>query len=1029
MSLTALIISRRTSVIAATLACVLIGSVTLARLPVSLLPDVSVPLLTIRTSYPGAGAVQASRLVAQPIEESVASTPRLLDLRSSSRADEIITTMTFEWGTDMRATVLNVRERLDNARDALPAGAARPTLLVSEPSARPIAVLAMAPASSEAFDLGTFSDKIRGLHARRLAQLDGVASISIVGNIENEIRVDLDPMRLTPLGLTLDDVLTSLEAANVVGATGTVRKGQFQFPVRLLTEFTELADIGSTPIGASRTGARLQDVGSVRVVAQDTVTLARLDGLPAVGLVVYKDAGANTVEVSHRLEAAIRSLKTEHPEISITTVTSQASLVIDALTNLGQEIVIGGALSLLVILAFLKDWRVSLAIGVVVPLSVFVALSVLRFAGVTINIFSLGGLALGTGLLVDTAIVVTESIGRKLTSGVARHAAVIEGVDEVAFPLLTGTVTTVLVFGPIMFVEGLGSALFRDLALSVVATVSASLVLSLTALPAFIAWGTKAKRGSMMLSSEGRYGIVQRRDRFKRIVSIPYERMVLFALRHPRGVGLTTIAVCSVTAFITSRMPVEVLPFFDEGVISARLQLADEVSFDTTLAYVQRLNDAASDLGSRGIYARVGRATNEELLSGADPGSRGTAAIILPVPPSMTSRDFARGVRNAVPELTDNVLNLDFAGQSEFGGLLGRNGRLVRVELAVPPGSERHAWVDSIVTRLRESRALSDVRIANASSRSEIELRFNRLRMAQLGIDLNVAIRSLRGAIGGVEAGELVQTDRNTRIVLRYTDAAGIDIDSVLGLQIRGVSLTQLVEVRRRRTPSEVMRSRQKDVEIVEGAVPPDGGTAEVVDAVNVALASLVLPAGAEWRVTGSDGDRVRTFADAYFILSISVLLIFLVLSVEFGSFGVALVVMLTVPLAATGSLALLWLTDQSINAVSLLGIIVMVGMADNEAVVKLAAIRKLRKNGASVARAIVSGGALRLRAILMTSVTTVTGVLPLVFGWGGGGALYRPLAAAIIGGTVSSLLVTLFVMPSAYAMVDVLRSRRLGRQ
>jgi hydrophobic/amphiphilic exporter-1 (mainly G- bacteria), HAE1 family len=1002
MSLTALIISRRTSVIAATLACVLIGSVTLARLPVSLLPDVSVPLLTIRTSYPGAGAVQASRLVAQPIEESVASTPRLLDLRSSSRADEIITTMTFEWGTDMRATVLNVRERLDNARDALPAGAARPTLLVSEPSARPIAVLAMAPASSEAFDLGTFSDKIRGLHARRLAQLDGVASISIVGNIENEIRVDLDPMRLTPLGLTLDDVLTSLEAANVVGATGTVRKGQFQFPVRLLTEFTELADIGSTPIGASRTGARLQDVGSVRVVAQDTVTLARLDGLP---------------------------LKTEHPEISITTVTSQASLVIDALTNLGQEIVIGGALSLLVILAFLKDWRVSLAIGVVVPLSVFVALSVLRFAGVTINIFSLGGLALGTGLLVDTAIVVTESIGRKLTSGVARHAAVIEGVDEVAFPLLTGTVTTVLVFGPIMFVEGLGSALFRDLALSVVATVSASLVLSLTALPAFIAWGTKAKRGSMMLSSEGRYGIVQRRDRFKRIVSIPYERMVLFALRHPRGVGLTTIAVCSVTAFITSRMPVEVLPFFDEGVISARLQLADEVSFDTTLAYVQRLNDAASDLGSRGIYARVGRATNEELLSGADPGSRGTAAIILPVPPSMTSRDFARGVRNAVPELTDNVLNLDFAGQSEFGGLLGRNGRLVRVELAVPPGSERHAWVDSIVTRLRESRALSDVRIANASSRSEIELRFNRLRMAQLGIDLNVAIRSLRGAIGGVEAGELVQTDRNTRIVLRYTDAAGIDIDSVLGLQIRGVSLTQLVEVRRRRTPSEVMRSRQKDVEIVEGAVPPDGGTAEVVDAVNVALASLVLPAGAEWRVTGSDGDRVRTFADAYFILSISVLLIFLVLSVEFGSFGVALVVMLTVPLAATGSLALLWLTDQSINAVSLLGIIVMVGMADNEAVVKLAAIRKLRKNGASVARAIVSGGALRLRAILMTSVTTVTGVLPLVFGWGGGGALYRPLAAAIIGGTVSSLLVTLFVMPSAYAMVDVLRSRRLGRQ
>lgn len=1043
MSLAAYAVRRPVATLSAILAVVLLGSVSLSRLPVSLLPDVSLPVLTIRTVYPGAAAPEVSRFVAEPIEVAIGATPGLTELRSVSRNNEVTTTARFEWGTDMRATVLSVRERLDAARSQLPERADRPTLLTSDPGERPIAVLALKQSSSQAAkdarapgagDLRSLARTATEVHARRLEQIEGVSSVAVVGAPNDEIRVELDAEKLRALDLTPEDVASAIRAENATGAGGTIRKGQFRFSVRALTEFRNPAEILDTPIGRVGAGLTLRDVGTVSLGLADPLTLTRLDGASAIGMVVYKDAGSNTVAVTGRMTEAIAQLEKEFPGVSMSVVAAQADFVVDALSNLGQEIVAGGLLSLLVIFVFLRDWRLSLAIGVTVPLSVLMALVALQALDVSINVLSLGGLALGTGLLVDTAIVVAESVGRRREEGMSLLEAAVTGTDEVAAPLFAGTLTTVLVFGPIIFVRGLAAALFRDLSLSVVTTVAASLLLALTLMPVMIVGRRKLAKSPAPATTTGASvartpsGTARTLDAWGRTLTAWYERGMRWSLAHPRSVfGMAGVLV-AVTVVLLYTLPKEILPRVDEGVLVAQLQLPEGTSIQATAAQVSRVEQAARSLGAKGTYARVGKATDEEVLAGADPGSSATAQLIVPVPASADAAAFAQQLRAKLPDLAKGALAIDLAGQSEFGSLIGREGRLVRVELSAPTLVASQRWADTVRAAMQTVPTLTDVRDAFAATQPIVEVSLERSRMAERNIVPQQVASALAGALGGVSASELRETDRRTPIMVRYAGLRNEELETALKTPLRGVPLAQLVQVRETRAPLEVVRVGQRPVTIVEGLVE-SGGTAKATTDVQSRMAALTLPAGVSWQVGGADAERERTSNELTLVAGLAALLMFLVLAGEFASFTIPLVVMLTVPLAGAGAVIFLWLTGQSLNAVSLIGIVVMIGMADNEAVVKLDAIRKFREDGHSIDDAIIRGGEQRLRAIAMTSITTVTGVLPLVFGWGSGGALYQPLAAGIIGGSISALLVTFFLLPTAYAVLERRTERRIDRR
>ncbi|MGQ0648328.1 MAG: efflux RND transporter permease subunit [Gemmatimonadaceae bacterium] len=1022
MSLVSAAVKRPVSTIASVIAIVLLGSVSLSRLPVSLLPDVTLPVLTIRTLYPGSAATEVSRFIAEPIEEAIAATPGLVELRSISRTGEATTIARFAWGTNMQTTVLNVRERLDNARGRLPERAERPTLLTSDPGERPIAVLALSTTS----DLRALSRTAEEVYARRLEQIAGVASVAVVGAPEDEIRVEADPARLRALGLTPNDLSTAISNANPTGASGTIRRGQFRFAVRTLTEFRDPNEVLDVPIGPVGSGIRVRDVASVSLTTADPKTLTRLDGVRAVGLVVYKDAGSNTVAVTRQLRETVDGLTKEFPAITLNIVAAQADFVVDALSNLGQEIAAGGIISLLLIIVFLRNWRMSMAIGIMVPLSILVALVLLQLLDVSINVLSLGGLALGVGLLVDNAIVVAEASARKHDEGLPLMQATIEATEEVSGPLVAGTLTTLLVFGPIIFVRGLAAALFRDLSLSVVTSVAASLILALTLMPVLIAGRRReAGDGRRRLSREqAQTTDEQQRRASSRLTALGhalarwYERGMRWSLANPALVFGMAIAATAFTGWVAIRLPREVLPAVDERVAVAQLQLAEGTAIEETTRQVGRLEEIARSLGSRGVYSRVGIATDEEVLAGAEPGSSATAQLIVPVPANVDAQRFADRLRSGVPDLAQGALAIDLAGQSEFGSLIGREGRTVRVEVSARTIDEAARWADTTRLRLASLPALTDVRSSQQGSQPVVEVALERARMAERGVSIDAVSNALAGGLGGVEASELRETDRRTPISVRYAGTANEDLATALNTVVSGTPVQEFVVPKETRAPVEVVRVGQRPVVAVEGLVA-QGGTSGATDAVTTLMRSLTFPGGVSWAVTGADAEQRRTTGELTLVALLSVALVFLVLAGEFGSFRIPLVVMLTVPLAAAGGLIFLWLTGQSINAVSLIGIVVMIGMADNEAVVKLDAIRRFREAGHSVDDAIVLGGHQRLRAIAMTNLTTITGVLPLVFGWGSGGALYQPLAAGVIGGSLSALLVTFFLLPTAYAVME----------
>lgn len=1019
MSLVSRAVARPVTTVAATLGVCLLGSVSLARLPVSLLPDVTLPVLTVRTLYEGAAAEEVSRFVAEPLEEAVAATPGLVDLRSVSRNGEVTTTLRFAWGTNMPTTLLNVRERLDNARGRLPEKAERPTLLTSDPGERPIAVLALTTKG----DLRQLARTAQDVHARRLEQIAGVSSVAVVGAPEDEIRIEVDPPRMRALGLTPDDVAAAVRAANATGIGGTIRRGQFRYAVRTLTEFQSAAEIADTPVGLASGRVKLRDLATIETTTADPRTITRFEGRRAVGLVVYKDAGANTVAVTRELQRVTDQLGKDFPSATLTLVAAQATFVTDALSNLGQEILAGGILSVLVILLFLRDWRMSLAITLMVPLSVLLALVILQALDVTVNVLSLGGLALGVGLLVDNAIVVAEAASRKREEGLSLREATIAATEEVSGPLIAGTLTTLLVFGPIIFVRGLAAALFRDLSLSVVMSVGASLVLALTLMPVLIVGRRgRANAGAFVPgpaiadhSFLGRLGA--------RCATL-YERGMEWALARPMTVFAATAVVLAVTVWVTMRLPREILPQVDEGVVVASLHLPEGTAIEETVRQAARLEQSATTLGAKGIYSRVGVATDEEVLAGAEPGSSATAQLIVPVPAGMKAAAFADRLRTSVPDLARGALALDLAGSSEFGSLIGREGRLVRVEVSARTLDEAERWADSARVRARTVSELTDVRDANEGRQPAVEVTFARDRIAQRGLRLEAVANAIAGGLGGVEASELRETDRRTKIAVRFAGAANEDLQAALSTPIQGVPVSQLVDIRETQSPVEVVRVGQRPVVIVEGLVR-EGGTSGATRAVTAAMRTLAVPPGVSWTVSGADAEQRRTTNELALVAILSVALVFLVLAGEFASFTVPLVVMLTVPMAAAGGLIFLWMTGQTINAVSLIGIVVMIGMADNEAVVKLDAIRRFRELGHPIEEAVLLGGRQRLRAIAMTSITTVTGVLPLVFGWGSGGALYQPLAAGVIGGSVSALLVTFFLLPTAYAWLEHRKERR----
>jgi HAE1 family hydrophobic/amphiphilic exporter-1 len=1056
-SLPRLAVGRPIGVAMCAIAVSAVGLLSATRLPIDLLPDLMYPELVVRAAYPGAAPSEVERAVTEPVERAVAGLAGLERTTSITRHGISVVTLRFAWGTRMDYAALGVRERLDEVRGALPSTVARPTVVRTDPSAAPVLTVvvsaadARASTTSSALDarprlvalhqLGQLSDD---LIRRRLEQLDGVAEATVVGAPDREIQVDADPVRLASLGLTLDDLAAALASANQSAPGGSVQRAGTRFALRTIGELTSVAEIGDVVVrpphaalrpraaGVSRVpGAlRIGDVARVVDGFREPVSVARHDGRDAIVLLVRKTPSANAVQVARRAARVVDELRRAHPAVNVAIASSQATFVRGAIANVAQEVIVGGILAFVVLFLFLRDARVPASIGVVIPVSLLAACALLDAAGLSLNVMTLGGLALGVGLLMDNAIVVAESILRRrhaLDGAVGARDAAIEGSAEVQAAVLTSTLTTIAVFAPVAYVAGIPGRLFGALALSIAFALGASALLALTVLPAMASrWtaGTTAQRGRSLRA-------LAAFDRVFDAFAAWYERVLAIALDHRAWVVVLAAALFAATVAGGSALERTVLPVVDQGTFRVRLTLPPGTSLERTALAAARLDSALRrDANVASVLSRIGQdAESDETGERASGGAHvalldvrvrdGTA--IAPV----VARLRATLASPALAEWRGHVV-VEPSRSTALGALLGAHDADVAVRIRGDDPDAGRIYAHGLVASLAAAPSLVDVRVDGLDRQPEVQVRIDRERAAAHGAEPRRVAHAVEAAGLGVLATSFLAFDRAVPVRVREIGADRRALASLQGVMVGGVPLHALADVREAAGAAELRREDGARVTLVLADVArgPPGGLARAVGDVERALVRRPPPAGLRAEVGGRTDEVRRGLRGLALAFGLAVALVYLILAAEFESIVHPFTVLLSVPLASCGAVLALWATGTPLSAVSAIGLVVLVGIVDNDAVVKVDCIVRLRRAGMSARAAAMAAGRRRLRPIVINTVTALLGLLPMALGAGPGGELQAPLAIAVFGGLLSATALTLVVIPVVYTLLEDARDR-----
>jgi hydrophobic/amphiphilic exporter-1 (mainly G- bacteria), HAE1 family len=1038
MSLPRLSIDRRVGVAMFYVAVVVLGVLSFRRLPIDLLPDIAYPKLVIYKTYPDVAPIEVERFVTERIEQSVARVPGVERVESITREGISLTVLNFAWGTDMDFAALNVREQLDQIRDQLPNPTERPYVLRTDPRSEPIAAISVSGPN----DLWALKDLAESVYRRRLEQLDGVAQALVTGGLEREIHVDVDLGKLDSYNLTLQQIKTALERSNVSSAGGSILQGRFRYPLRTLGEIQAVSEIENLvvarpqPGGATGTGAAgvilVRDIATVDDGFREREAIARYNGREAVGLLIFKESGANTVRVMDEVATVLDQLRADYKTVQVDIASSQAGFISGAINNLVMEMILGGFLAFFVLVLFLRDARFPIAVGLAIPISVIVTFALLHAANVSLNIMSLGGLALGVGMLVDNSIVVIENIFRHREKGLTASLSAAVGTEEVQRAITAATLTTIAVFGPIIYVEGVAGQLFAALSLAVGFSLMASLIVACTLLPAMASrWegGTEARATSTGWRAVAARPLHAFDRAFLRFAEW-YERMLALALEHRARTVWLSLALFALTIPAAIALDRSVLPEVDQGSFKARLVLPKGTPIELTNEHAQKLERILrADPGVEAVFTHVGRRSallssdqddsglNTALLEVRLKGGRGTPAALERLRPKL--KDFPTG-----------SLALESGEATALGKLLGAGEADLAVRVRGEDLNEALRYARLVQEKLATVDAVTNVHLGTEVGQPEVLVDVNRERAAAFGIEPGQVADLVQQYMGGVKATDFIAFDRKIPVILRLPESARRSITTLDRLSINGIPMRELVTVRDAMTASEIRRVDQNRIVPVFADVVA-GDVDEAVTAIRAAIAPIPVPRDMRVEIGGENEEMQKSFRDLALAFALAVLLVYMILAAEFESLIHPFTILLSVPLALIGAVWALFVFGAGINVVSLIGVIVLVGIVDNDAVVKIDFINQMRREGMTVREAIKAAGHSRLRPIVMNTLTVMFSVAPMMFAFGLGGALQAPLAITVFGGLFTATVLTLIVIPVIYELIDELGEKiklSLGR-
>lgn len=1046
---------RRVTIVMFTIAIVLFGMVSLSRLKVNLLPDISYPTVTIRTELTGAAPVEIENLLTKPIEEAVGVIRNVRQVRSVSRSGQSDVTLEFAWGTDMDIAGIDVREKVDIID--LPLEAKRPLLLRFDPSSEPIMRLGMLRKDEDesAADAGSFATGLKEM--RRLAEdrikndleaEEGTAAVKVSGGLEDEVQIHVDQQKLSQLDISIEQVAERIRAENVNLSGGRLEEGTQRYLVRTINEFKTVEEFSDAIVAVvADRPIFLRDVATVTRGHKEREAITRVNGRESVELAVYKEGDANTVQVARRIDRRLESLQESLPEeLELVKIYDQSKFISAAIRQVTSAAIVGGLLAIMVLYGFLRDSRATTIIAIAIPVSVIGTFLLMYTNDVSLNIMSLGGVALAIGMLVDNAIVVLENIVRKREQGQGILEAARNGTSEVSSAVIAATLTTIAVFFPMVFISGVAGQLFRDQALTVTFALILSLIVALTLIPMLAALGTASRyeegdedtppnrftRGVAQVVRM--FGVMFAGvkwfcwillwvpgwliQRLYGVVAKGYEPVLRWALGHRAAVVGGAAAIFVFTMLLIPTLGTELIPQLSQGEFDIDLRLSPGAPLAETDRAIRAAHDATRDLDDVDLSYSVAGTGNRLDANPVDAGENtGTLSITL-------KSGAGRAAEAATMDAMRRELSLLPGVQYEFSRpSLMTFASPLQIEISGFDLGDLETVNQALVKKMQASDRYVDVKTTIEPGNPEIQIIFDQERAASLGLSVRDIADRVVANVRGELATRYTWQDKKIDVLVRSVDTTRASIAEIRNLIVnpaakRPVTLDAVAEIKVARGPAEIRRIAQQRVAIISANLAYGDLGAAVADA-NSIIDATPMPQGITAMVSGQNEEMQESFRSMQFALVLAIFLVYLVMASQFESLIHPFVILLTIPLALVGAVLALFLTATTVNVVAFIGVIMLAGIVVNNAIVLVDLINQLQAQGMDKTAAIMEAGRARLRPILMTTLTTVLGLLPMAIGFGEGAELRTPMAITVIGGLLVSTLLTLVVIPVVYSLLD----------
>lgn len=1087
MKLIAFSTRRRVTVTMFVVAALIFGMVAFDRLAINLLPDITYPTVTVRTEYEGTAPSEVERLITETVEGAVSVVTNVIQVTSNSRSGVSDVVVEFAWGTDMDFASLNVREKLDRLQ--LPQDADKPVLLRFDPSLDPIIRLGLFGQESLIALRLLAEEQIRP----ELEALEGVAAVRVNGGLEEEIHIEVDGPKLAAMRIPLSQVVSRLEQENVNLTGGQLKDGEAEYLVRTLNEFQSIDEIKDIVVGERQnTIITLASVADVARGHRERTVITRINGQESVELAVYKEGDANTVTVAQRIHEALGAFQKDSASIlgqsKMEVVFDQSVFIRESVAEVLNTAIMGGFLAIIILYLFLRSPQSTVIIGLSIPISVVATFFMMFVSDVSLNIMSLGGLALGIGMLVDNSIVVLESVQRYRDEGLGALEATNKGASEVAQAVVAATMTTICVFVPIVFVEGIAGQLFRDQALTVTFSLVASLLVALTLIPMLasmemdwmdevadiesrrrklaVAGGQTATRllgllGSFF-SALGRlvlYFISPLVWGFNLVMDVVYgvyPPLIRWALRNRAIVLGTSLAVLLSTAGLATFLGSELIPEMSQGEFVVSVELPVGTPLVVTESTIRDMEAVAERIeGVRTVYSITGSAGSSGGGAGEERENIGQINVAL----------MEGVIRDREERVMDRLRQVyaDFPSvQTKFSRpSLFTSKTPIEVEISGYNLTTLRDLSDEVMSRMDRVSGLTDLKTSAEGGNPEVQIRFNRNRVAQLGTTISAIGQVIRNQVQGEVATEFTRGDRKVDIRVRASEENRSTVDDLRRLIISPPSaqtpipLAVVANLTVEMGPAEIRRIDQERVAIISANIE-GRDLSEVVDDIDQEIRTIVKSPEYSIKVGGQNEERKRSFESMQMAIALAIFLVYLVMASQFESLIHPLVIMFSIPFGLVGVVLILLLTGQTISVVVLIGLIMLAGIVVNNAIVLIDYINMLRRDQKiPKLEAIEQACRTRIRPILMTTSTTVLGLMPMalgifnlrpivefmdrtfspvlpdvahlallaglntVFPVGQGAEIRAPMAITVIGGLGFSTLVTLILIPTIYSLSD----------